>query len=348
VAVAAEPAAGKPPAALQVAFVGVGHVHTPGFIGQVKKRTDVRTKYVWDHDADRAQKRAAELGAEAVADRAKIWSDPDIAAVIICSETNRHEALVTEAAAAKKPMYVEKPLGMGARDATVMADAIEKAGVLFTTGYAMRGDPVNQFLRDEIGKGDFGTVTRVRKSVCHAGSLGGWFDKEWRWMADPKQAGVGGFGDLGTHGLDILMWLFGDVARVTASIHAVTHRYDDCDEFGEGIIEFKSGVVATLAAGWLDLADPMSILVSGTEGNACDTKGKFYFQSKKVPGADGKEPWAALPPRRPHPLEQFLDGVGGKKDVQLIGAREAAARCAVMEALYRAAAGHTWVEIGKA
>ena len=242
-------------------------------------------------------------------------------------------------------MYVEKPLGMGSKDALAMAEAIEKAGVIFTTGYFMRGDPTNLFARDELAKGDLGTVTRIRKSVCHNGSLGGWFDTEWRWMADPKQAGVGGFGDLGTHGLDILMWLFGDVARVTASIHDVTHRYAGCDEFGEGILEFKSGAVATLAAGWLDLADPMPLLVSGTEGCLYETKGKLYFQCKKVQGADGKEPWTALPPRAPHAFDQFLDAVSGKKDVSLVSPREAAARSTVMEAMYRAAAGHTRVDI---
>jgi len=345
-ALAGQPAGGKPKGGLVVAFVGVAHIHTPDFIKRVKARPEIRTKYVWDHDVDRAKKRAAELGAEVVADRAKIYSDPEIAAVIICSETNRHQELVTEAAAAKKNMYVEKPLGMGAKDALAMAEAIEKAGVIFTTGYFMRGDPPNLFARDELAKGDLGTVTRVRKSVCHSGSLGGWFDTDWRWMADPKQAGVGGFGDLGTHGLDILMWLFGDVARVTADIHAVTHRYGDCDEFGEGLLEFKSGVVATLAAGWLDLADPMPLYVSGTEGYICDAKGKLYFQSKKVQGADGKEPWTALPPRAPHPFEQFLDAAGGKKDAALISPREAAARCTVMEAMYRAAAGRTWVDVG--
>jgi predicted dehydrogenase len=49
-----------------------------------------------------------------------------------------------------------------------------------------------------------GKITRARGSNCHSGSLGGWFDKEYRWMADPKIAGVGAFGDLGTHKLDIL------------------------------------------------------------------------------------------------------------------------------------------------
>ena len=329
----------------QVAFVGTAHVHTPGFVNTVKQRKDLRAKYVWDHDAARAKKNADQLGAKVAADRKEIWSDPEVAAVVICSETNRHEELVLQAAAAKKHLYVEKPLGMGARDAGAMAAAIEKAGVLFQTGYAMRGESVNLFLREHIQKGTFGTITRVRKSVCHSGSLGGWFDTDWRWMADPKQAGVGGYGDLGTHGLDLLLWLFGDLARVTASIHPVTHRYGDCDEFGEGILEFRSGVVATLAAGWLDLADPLSILVSGTEGCAYQVSGKLYFQSKKVEGADGKEPWTKLPPRLPHALELFLDAVGGKTGLPLVTAREAAARSAVMEALYQASAGHQWVEM---
>ena len=36
--------------------------------------------------------------------------------------------------------------------------------------------------------------------------------------ADPKIAGCGAFGDLGTHSLDILLWMFGDVASATGTI----------------------------------------------------------------------------------------------------------------------------------
>jgi len=329
----------------KVAFVGTAHIHTPGFISAVKRRESIKTKYVWDHDAARAAKNADALDAKVAADRKEIWSDPEVAAVVVCSETNRHQELVLEAAAAKKHMYVEKPLGMGAKDGYAMAEAIDRAGVIFQTGYSMRSDPINLFLRQEIRKGSLGKITRVRKSVCHSGSLGGWFDTEWRWMADPKQAGVGGYGDLGTHGLDLLMWFFGDVARVTASIHAVTGRYGDCDEFGEGILEFADGTVATLAAGWLDLADPLSVLVSGTEGCAFQCSGKFYFQSKKVEGASGRQPWTKFPPGLPSAFDLFLDAVMGKEGLPLVTAREAAARSAVMEALYQASAGHKWVAL---
>jgi predicted dehydrogenase len=200
-----------------LAFVGCAHIHTPGFIDLLKRRKDVRVKSVWDHDAARAEKRAKTIGAQVVGNVDEIWSDSEIAGVVICSETNRHHDLVLAAAKARKHMFVEKPLGITAQESQEMAEAIDKANLLFTTGYFMRTDPKHLFLKDEIAKGQFGKITRARGSNCHGGSLGGWFDTEWRWMADPKIAGIGGFGDLGTHKLDILMWLLGDVEAVTAS-----------------------------------------------------------------------------------------------------------------------------------
>src|ERR1035438_1151361 len=163
-----------------------------------------------------------------------------------------------------------------------MAAAIDKAGVLFTTGYFSRTDPKLQFLKAEVAAGNFGKITRVRASNCHNGSLQGWFDKEWRWMTDPKIAGVGAFGDLGTHKLDILMWLLGDVDSVTADGRSVTGRYGDCDEAGEALLRFKNGVIGTLAAGWVDVDDPVQLLISGTEGHAVIVDGFLYYGSKKV------------------------------------------------------------------
>ncbi len=324
-----------------LALVGCAHIHTPGFIKRLNARADVKVKYIWDHDSARANKCASLLNAEAVADLNTIWSDPSIQAVVVCAETNRHEPLA--GAQARKHLFVEKPLGMGADDAYKMATAIDKAGVIFQTGYFMRGEPINTFLRDQIQAGSFGKITRIRHANCHAGSLLGWFDTEWRWMADPVQAGVGGFGDLGTHSLDILMWLMGDVARATALISVATGRYGDCDEYGEGLLQFSNGVAGTLAAGWVDIAHPVNLIISGTEGHAYVSNGALYFKSNKVKGADGEKPWSDLPKALPHAFELFLDAVGGQKGVPLVGVKEAAARSAVMEALYRGAKEQAWV-----
>src|SRR6266536_2576831 len=65
-----------------VALVGAAHIHTPGFVELVKTRQDVKVKCVWDHDAARAEKRTKELNAEVVSDVNKVWSDPEIKAVV--------------------------------------------------------------------------------------------------------------------------------------------------------------------------------------------------------------------------------------------------------------------------
>lgn len=331
---------------MQVALVGCAHIHTPGFVKRLQARTDVTVTKVWDHEAARAAKWAQEVHAATVMAVEEVWSDPALDAVIICSETDRHALLVRGAAAAGKHLFVEKPLGLGAADAEVMAAAITQAGVLFQTGYFQRGNPIHLFLRDQIQQGHFGKITRIRHSNCHAGSLGGWFDTDWRWMADLTQAGVGAFGDLGTHSLDILMWLMGDVTRVTASIGVATGRYGDCDEYGEGLLEFANGVVGTLAAGWVDVAHPVNVLVSGTEGHAYVCENQLFFKSSHVEGADGKQPWIDLPEAWPHAFELFLDAVGGKRGVALVSPQEAAARSAVMEALYQGANEQRWVTLG--
>ncbi len=330
---------------ITVAFVGVAHIHTPGYLKLVKQRPDVRIKYVWDHDAERAARRAKEVDAQVPPDVKTIWNDPEVTAVVILSETNRHHDLVLAAAKAGKHMFVEKPLGITARESREMAGAIEKAGVHFTTGYFMRTDAKNLFLKSQIDAGNFGTITRVFASNCHNGSLGGWFDTEWRWMADPKIAGVGAFGDLGTHQLDILMWLLGDIQSVTAEVRPVTRRYGDCDETGQALIRFKNGVFGTLSAGWVDINDPVKFLISGTEGNAVLVNDQLFYRSQKVSSSDGRKPWTEFPPGGKAPMHQFLDAVAGAKDEPLVSPGEAAARVTAMEAMYSAAREQKWVTV---
>ena len=329
---------------LTVAIVGCAHIHAPNYARMLSRHADVKVKWVWDHDADRAAQFAKQLGAQTTDDPKVIWSDPSVKAVVICSETNRHRDLVPAAAAAGKHMFVEKPLGINGEESRAMADAISKAGVIFTTGYFMRTQPIHIYLKQQVEQGAFGKITRADASNCHSGSLSGWFDSDYRWMADPKIAGVGAFGDLGTHSLDILMWLLGAVDSTTADIKVVTGRYGECDECGEALLKFKNGVTATLAAAWVDVANPVSLQISGTEGHALVIDGKLYFRSRHVEGADGRAPWTNLPEPAPEPLDQFLAAVNGKTGLPLVSSNEAAARVSVMEACYQGANTKAWVQ----
>lgn len=325
--------------------MGAAHIHTPGYISLLKTRPEVRVKYVWDHDAARAERRAAELEARAVTDAALVWADPEVQGAVVCAETNRQRDLVLAAARAGKHLFVEKPLGAQPRESQEMAEAIERARLIFTTGYFLRTEAKYRFVRDEVARGRFGTITRVRGSYSHRGALTGMFDQEWRWMADPAQAGGGAFANLGTHVVDFLLWCFGEPEAVTAQIRTVTNRYPGCDEAGEGMIRFQNGILATVAAGWAELDDPIRLLVSGTQAHALVWNNDLYYKCPAVSGADGVDPFTQLPPARKPPLHEFVDAVAGKPDAVLVPARDAAAAVRVMDAMYVAARENRWVRL---
>ncbi len=337
---AAQAAADK---TVTLALLGVAHMHTPTFLQVLQTRDNVKIACIWDHDASRAVRCAEQCGAKAAKSVDEVLGDSSVSGVVILSETSLHAELATAAAKAKKPMFVEKPIGVGAADAAQIADAVETAGVLFTTGYHLRTIPKYIFVKQNLDKGNFGKIVRAHCSFSNDCVLQGTFDKDAKWTVDRKWGALGGFADTGTHALDMLMWLLGDVESVIAEPRTVTNRYPDCDETGQGMIRFTSGVTGTISAGWVEPENPVGLLISGTEGHAAVFNDRLHLRTKKVAGADGARPWGKLPPGPDHPLLQFVAAVAGAKGLPLVTAREAAARVKVMEAMYRSARERKWV-----
>ncbi|MCJ8331310.1 MAG: Gfo/Idh/MocA family oxidoreductase [Lentisphaeria bacterium] len=329
----------------KIALVGAAHVHTPGFVkAMIAKSDEVTVKYVYDHDAARAEKYAGELSSE-TAELDTILNDDEIESVVICSETIHHEALVSKCVDAGKNMFIEKPIGMGAEDSKAMAEKIGSSGLLFQTGYFMRSNPIHIFLKNEIAAGNFGTITRIRVSNCHGAALGGWFDTDYRWMADPAISGCGAFGDLGTHVLDIMLWLRPTKpVSATGSIQLGTRTYEGCDEFGEGIIKFEDESIGIIAGAWVNVDNPVTLEIAGTEGHATVFKGKLYYKSEKRDGADGEE-WTDLPDAIPRAFDIFLEHVTGDTTHPLVPINEAANVCITMDAIYKGASNNIWQDI---
>lgn len=331
---------------VRLALLGGAHMHTPMFLDMLKTREDVTVVSVWDHDPARAEKRAAACGAKIGKTVAEVLSDASVSGVMILSETSLHAELAAAATKARKHVFIEKPLGAGAKDAAEIAAAIEQAGVLFTSGYHLRTVPKYIFIKENLAKGHLGKIVRAHCSLCNDCVLQGEFDAEFKWTVDPKWGAKGSFADIGTHALDMLMWLLGDVEAVTADTRTVTGRYPNCDETGQGLLRFKNGVTATISAGWVEPENPVGLLVAGTEGHAAVFNDRLYLRTKKVPGADGARPWGKLPPGPDHPLLQFVNAIAGQKDQPLVTPREAALRVKVMEALYQSARERKWVTVG--
>jgi len=331
---------------INLAMVGGAHIHAPGFANRMADAGNVNTLYVWDPDQEVAQERQQVTGGEIADSPEEIFNDPDVDGVVICSQTNLHSKLVPAAASAGKHLFVEKPVGLNGSEAAQIASAVEQAGVLFQTGYFMRSSGVNRHIRSLLQEGTLGDITRLRLSNVHSGAIGGWFDTDWFWMTDTEQAGVGAFGDLGSHVMDLLLWFMeGDSPlKCTGYVNEVLERYPTSDEYGEGMVTFESGAVATIAGGWVDHANPNQIEISGTRGHLRVTNRELFVTAPDS-DMDGSEPVTDLPDDLKHPIELFFDAVAGVPDVPLISADEAAAVNKVITEIYSAHRQGTWVQL---
>lgn len=330
---------------ITLAMVGGAHIHAPDFANRMARAENVTTKYVWDPHTETAQTRRDVTGGEIAESVSQIASDPDVDGVVICSQTNLHADLVPELARAGKHLFVEKPVGLNGDEAAAIANIVNETGIIFQTGYFMRSQAVNLKIKQLITDGALGEITRLRLSNVHSGAIGGWFDGEWRWMADTEQAGVGAFGDLGSHAFDLLLWFMdGDApAACTGYVDTVLDRYPGCDEYGEGMVRFESGAVATVAGGWVDHANPNQVEISGTKGHLRVTNGRLYLRIPQM-DTDASQAWDDLPESLKHPIELFFDAVAGS-DVPLITADEAAKVNNLVTQIYRGHQTSSWVEI---
>jgi predicted dehydrogenase len=104
-------------------------------------------------------------------------------------------------------------------------------------------------------------------------------------------------------------------------------------------------VIASIAAGWLDLAQPMTAQVSGTKAHAYVAQDELYLVGDEIPNADGQSPYTDLPENLPHAFDLFLDAVQSGNGANLVSPKEAAYRSTVMEAIYQAAETRQWVSV---
>lgn len=331
-------------AKLVTAFLGVAHIHTPNFVNRLKDRADsIQIKAVYDVDQQRATATAQHFeDAQVAVSPEVIINDPEINSVVICSETAFHKGLVIAAANAGKNIFCEKPLGLTASDATAMAEAINNAGVMFQTGFFMRGNGIHRFIKQELEAGHLGKITRVRYTNCHQAALDGWFDTDWRWLANPSLAGGGAMLDLGAHVLDIVLHTYipteGEITNISAVLGNKNGRYGSLiDEYGSALLTFESGAIAEIEASWVDPKLRAPIEVNGTEGQIHVIDGELRYYSKHIPEADGKV-YKELPPNTTAGFDAFWEALLGKSlDVPLVSVDEAAQGSMLMERIYTSA-----------
>ena len=142
---------------------------------------------------------------------------PDIDAVYIATLTDSHRDYTLRAAAAGKPVYVEKPMGMNPAECDDMIAACRAARVPLWVGYYRRALPRFLAVRDLIAKGAIGDVrmiiSRQFQRLPAADQFAG---GAVPWRVDPDLSGGGFFFEGVCHTFDFLDFLFGPIVDVHA------------------------------------------------------------------------------------------------------------------------------------
>ena len=129
---------------------------------------------------------AEQYGAKAVTSVDELLRE-DIDAVYIASPINCHLEHALKAAAAKKHVFCEKPLGLTIAEAEKMIAVCHEEGVMLGTGFMMRFLSQHQEAMKMIGKGQLG------KPVFCRAQLSCWYPPiQGAWRQEPSLGG-GGF-----------------------------------------------------------------------------------------------------------------------------------------------------------
>jgi scyllo-inositol 2-dehydrogenase (NAD+) len=197
-------------AKLNLGLVGVGRMGI-AYARYLAQRIPRATLYaVSDVRAEAAEAVRQEFGAaKAYSNYHDLINDPAIDAVVVMTPTKAHKEVVVAAAAAKKPIFCEKPLALTLADAVAMQAAVARSGVFFQLGFMRRFDAGYAAAKKQIAAGAIGRPC-VFKSTSK--------DKE-RPNVDylrPENSG-GLFIDMGIHDFDLARWFIGEVA----SVHSV-------------------------------------------------------------------------------------------------------------------------------
>ncbi|MGG0741651.1 Gfo/Idh/MocA family protein, partial [Niallia taxi] len=180
---------------------------------------------------ERALKAAKEFGsadAKAYTDYTELLKDHSIDIVHVCTPNVSHSPITVAAFEAGKHVLCEKPMAHNTEAAQKMMEAWRKSGKKFTVAYQNRFREEVQALhqsceREELGEIYFAKAHAVRRRAVPT----------WGVFPDKSQQGGGPLIDIGTHALDITLWMMNNYKPVSVS-GSVFHKLGRLPEGPEG------------------------------------------------------------------------------------------------------------------
>jgi predicted dehydrogenase len=175
----------------------------------------------------------------------QILNDKSVRAVALATPHSQHVPQALAAAAARKHVFVEKPLALDVDSARRAAAVCEEARVVLAVGHNRRFMPGARKIRELLPR--CGKI--VHAEAHYSGDLMMRLPAG-HWRLSRAEMPAAGMAPMGLHMVDLLQWLLGPIARVcaVAKRQAEWNNGADVDDTCAALFELASGATGSLAS----------------------------------------------------------------------------------------------------
>ena len=347
---------------VRVGLVGVGGIANGKHMPSLAKLDNVEMVAFCDVIEERAKKGAEEYGtpdAKVFTDYRDLLALKDVDVVHVLTPNDAHSPITVAALEAGKHVMCEKPMAINSKAAMAMVEAAERTGKKLTIGYQGRFRTDSQYLKQVCDAGDLGEIYFAKALAVRRRGV-----PTWGIFLNEKRQGGGPLIDIGTHALDLTLWLTNNYKPV--SVMGVTYRkladmenaanpwgpWDPkkftTEDSAFGFVQFDNGMTVILESSWalntLQVGESMTVLC-GTKAGADMLDGlringekfsKLYTTKPAMQGqgvafydASTEDPGAAE-------AKAWIDSIVNDTE-PLVKPREAFVVTQILEAIYESA-----------
>ncbi len=253
-----------------VAVVGMGRVGETHIDAIELNPKIARLAAVVDADESRARHAAEKHHTKYYLGVEEALQDPDIQAMVVCLPHNLHTPVAMQIMDSGRHVLVEKPMAISLADARAMADKAREKKLVLQAGQDLRFLFSLQEAKRRVMNGDIGKVFNILFVMTEAFTLTpapGRFTTP-PWWQDVKKTGGLCFPMVGSHTVDITLWLNEGKkpVRVYSEAASVNPDLEGMDEVTI-TIRFDDGSMATNHLSINTLPSRNDLLIVGTEGS---------------------------------------------------------------------------------
>ena len=190
-----------------------------------------------------------------------ILNDKGVDAVVLATPHSMHCQQIIAAAKAGKHVFVEKPMGLDAREADQAAVACAERRVTLAIGYNWRFQPALREAKRMLDDGRLGKLLHIEGNFCGPSAYR--FGRE-HWRHDREEVPAGGMTGRGVHVVDAMLYLAGHIGSVYAQSDRLVHDYG-MDDTTSMLFRFRSGATAYLGT-VIATAETWRMQIFGSKG----------------------------------------------------------------------------------